>query len=30
MALCDEVVSMAGAAAGQQEQHAGALSAIME
>ena len=30
MGLFDEVLSMAGAVAGQQEQHAGALSAIME
>jgi len=30
MALFDEVLRMAGAAAGQQEQHLGALSAIME
>lgn len=30
MGLFDEVLSMAGAAAGQQEQHAGALSAILE
>lgn len=30
MGLFDEVLSMAGAMAGQQSQHAGALSAIME
>jgi uncharacterized protein YidB (DUF937 family) len=30
MELFDEVLSMAGAAAGQQEQHAGALVAIMD
>ena len=30
MGLFDDVLSMAGAAAGQQEQHAGALSAILE
>jgi len=30
MGLFDEVLSMAGAATGQQTQHAGALSAIME
>jgi uncharacterized protein YidB (DUF937 family) len=30
MGLFEEVLSMAGAVAGQQQQHAGALSAIME